>query len=68
MTLSTRAIDWNRRQRARGGGRGNDRGHPWFPCDFREFFCFLGREEGRELKYPSEKFAYVGISTRSSAK
>ena len=25
MTLSTRAIDWNRRHKARGGGRGNDR-------------------------------------------
>jgi hypothetical protein len=48
MTLSARAIDWNRRQRARGGGRGND-----LLCDFRvNFFCFLEGlgEEGREAK------------------
>jgi hypothetical protein len=36
---------------------------------FREFFSsWGGPEEGREPKYPSEKFAYVGISTRNSAK
>ena len=38
MTLSMRAIDWNRRQRARCGARGNDRRHQWFPGDFRVSF------------------------------
>jgi len=41
MTLSTRAIDWNRHQRDRCGGRGNDRQHQWFPCYFRVSFLPL---------------------------
>ena len=55
MTLSTCAIDWNRHQRARGGGRDNDRRHPWFPCDFRvSFFASEGGRKGGKQKYPPE--------------
>ena len=59
MTLSTCAIDWNRRQRARGGGRGNDPRHPLFPCDVHvSFFASWRGEEVREAK----------ISARDSAR
>ena len=67
MTVSTRAIDWNRRQRARGGGKGNDRRHPWFPCDFHEsFFAYGGGRKGGKLKYPPRQCTYVGTRTSSS--
>ena len=59
ITLSRHAIDWNWHQRARGGGRGNDWRHPWFPCDFRvNFLASWREEEGQEVK----------ISTQDSAR
>jgi len=46
MTLSKRAVDWNRRGKPRGGGRGHDRRCPGFSCNFLvNFFAFAFCDE-----------------------